>query len=747
MTNLTLPGLIEIFNNIFEGSFSFTSTKPPKQIDTDIILDWGDIVSWCIFTVIILTMFILIIRQYRIIEYLTKHLLVAAFVVWAIGIGVYMVGFYHPAVNGLSVVPRSIIASFKMFVVANELARVEEPLRYSAGYMVAFSLTHLAAAFVSFLFIFKMIGYKLYSESRLLAYRIFKAKGKTVHIFWGVNEQSFAMAKSIHTQFSGDTIIFIDIDKECEDQTKQKATLSMITNVITIDNEEIAKLEDIKAYVDHCYNGPSEWDNKTDIFGELGLNSIGKIVKKSAKVNFYFLSDNEVQNIQGALNLENDATVMAKINCAPSTGDDNDGVVRMFVHARKDVNNEVFDHYSQFETESRRAKIKVIDSAFLSVAQLKSDYEVLPVRCVNPDEYTGCVDQPFTALIAGFGGTGIEAFKFLYEFATFINSDLKKSPFKCYAIDQNMDKIAGLMRRKMPNIGEDELELIDAAVNSEKFWSIISEIIGTLNYAFITLNDDHTSLALAVNLFKSALQHRSEHLPKLKIMLRCYNHNSERHMAEVVEKLNKSVECRNVEMHIFGRTSDIYTYESVLSGGALNKAKRFNHTYQDSKLTADEQWEQDFGNGNIKKLMETKRLKRYHAIAEINRQIGQNFSNALHIRTKLHLMDIKGTDLSEELQTLYGYVEYHKGGVDTYNCDEQTTTILRNMAILEHERWISAHSLIGYQYGESKDIVKKLHPDMQPWDKLSEGTRSYDCKVVDTTIKIAYAEAKEKSEK
>ena len=109
-------------------------------------------------------------------------------------------------------------------------------------------------------------------------------------------------------------------------------------------------------------------------------------------------------------------------------------------------------------------------------------------------------------------------------------------------------------------------------------------------------------------------------------------------------------------------------------------------------------------------------------------------------------MDIKGTDLSEELQTLYGYVEYHKGGVDTYNCDEQTATLLRNMAILEHERWISAHSLIGYQYGESKDIVKKLHPDMQPWDKLSEGTRSYDCKVVDTTIKIAYAEAKEKKE-
>lgn len=720
--------LAEFFKDIFEGTLTFTSQKSPKAINTEIILDWGDILSWGIFAALLMLFVFLIIRHYRIVEFLTKRLLVLTLFVWVVGIVLYLIGFYHPAVNGLSVVPRAIISSFKMFVVANDLARVEEPLRYSAGYMVAFSLTHLAAAFISFLFIFKMIGYKLHSVTRILIHNLFKAKDKIVHIFWGVNEPSLALAKSIRREFGGDTIIFIDVDKECGDQTKQKATLGMITNAITIDNNEIATLEGINAFVDHCYNGPAELEGSNDIFGELGLKSVGSIVRKSSKALFYFLSENEVHNIQGAINLENDAIVTDKAVNA----------VEIYVHARKDVNNEIFDHYSQYDSKSLRAKIKVIDSAFLSVSRLKSNDEALPVNCVHFDKTTGTVDGTFTALIAGFGATGIEAFKFLYEYATFINSDLDKSPFRCYAIDQNMKKIAGLINHKLSGLGKEELTLIDTAVNSEKSWECIKGIIGELNYVFITLNDDHTSLALAVNLFKLALQHRSKQLPMLKIMLRCYNRSSEQHMAEVVNKLNASVDGRNVEMCIFGRVSDIYTYATLLSGDVLAKAKEFNRVYRESTTDADTQWEKDFGNENIEKLMANKGILRYHAIAEINRQINQNFANALHSKTKLRLMGLSSDD---ELQRFFGFVERHKGGVETYICSDQDITLLRNMAVLEHERWISAHKLIGYTLGE-KSYEKKQHPDMRPWQELSQSTQAYDCNVVDTTIKIAYAEAK-----
>ena len=66
------------------------------------------------------------------------------------------------------------------------------------------------------------------------------------------------MAKSIRSTYSNETIIFIDIDKETEDSAQKKVTLSSIVNSITIKNTELYKLDDVKAMVDHCYNGPSE---------------------------------------------------------------------------------------------------------------------------------------------------------------------------------------------------------------------------------------------------------------------------------------------------------------------------------------------------------------------------------------------------------------------------------------------------------------------------------------------------------
>ena len=88
----------------------------------------------------------------------------------------------------------------------------------------------------------------------------------------------------------------------------------------------------------------------------------------------------------------------------------------IFVHARRSANNEIFDHYSQYDEESHRMKIKIVDSAYLSVATLKQDERTLPVNCIKIDQSTGLVDSPFTALIVGFGATGQEAFKFLYEY-------------------------------------------------------------------------------------------------------------------------------------------------------------------------------------------------------------------------------------------------------------------------------------------------------------------------------------------
>ena len=229
-----------------------------------------------------------------IIESISNHLLVVSLVIWLCGVLLYMVAFYREGLTWLSVLPRAIISSFKMFVVANDLARAESYLQNDAIYMTIFSLVHFAAAFIAFLFVFKMVGYKIKSSLNIVMHKWFRAKGKVVHLFWGVNEASCLLAEDIRRNNATDTIIMIDVDEETDDN-QRKATLSNITNTITIKNNEIARLNAIEALVDHCFNGPASLtsNSEIDIFGILHLKNVGDIVAKSRKSYFYILSEDE----------------------------------------------------------------------------------------------------------------------------------------------------------------------------------------------------------------------------------------------------------------------------------------------------------------------------------------------------------------------------------------------------------------------------------------------------------------------
>lgn len=723
--------LIEFWKQNFMGIIGVWGTTGEKNVES---LNWFPIGYWIGFFIIFSVGLIFILCRTKLIEKLSKHILPLSVVVWFLGVLIYIVGFYNSGVNGFSVVLRAIIASFKMFVVSHELARVPQFLQNDFSYMSAFSLIHFAAAFITFLFVFKMVGYKIKSSLKLKFYKWFHSEGKVVHLFWGVNEASCLLAEDIRNQHPTETIIFVDVDEECEDNAQKKVTLNHITNTITIKNSEIARLDAIDALVDHCYNGPAalKGDNAIDVFERLHLKTIGDIVLRSNRAYFYFLSKDEAQNIAGALNLQRDRSLTSM----------NDNKPVIYIHARRDANNEIFDHYSQYDGESKRMKIKIVDSAYLSIATLKQDERTLPINSVKIEQSTGLVDSPFTALVIGFGGTGQEAFKFLYEYSAFVGSDMKKSPFKCYAIDEQMDKIAGLVREKMPAIGEDELLLIQALVDSKKFWATVKAVIKELNYVIIALNNDTVGLSLAVNLFKYALKNRPIHQSMLKIMVRCYDSGSETRMTEVVNNLNKSVEGNNVEIRLFGQEKNLYRCATILSDDILQTAMQFNKVYENSELSAEEQWHKNFGETEILRLMTKKKMSRYHAIYDVNRRIVQNLSNSLHCRTKMILMGLSDKEESEQLKLFYGYVNSRKDGTTNYECSEEDERLLLNVAKVEHERWIASHKLMGYTYNQENDCIQKHHKCICSWNELDEMTQSYDCNVVDTTIKMAFQDSK-----
>lgn len=55
--------------------------------------------------------------------------------------------------------------------------------------------------------------------------------------------------------------------------------------------------------------------------------------------------------------------------------------------------------------------------------------------------------------------------------------------------------------------------------------------------------------------------------------------------------------------------------------------------------------------------------------------------------------------------------------------DNETLELL---AQLEHRRWMADKHLAGYSYGEVRDEDRLLHPDLVPWEQLSEADREKD---------------------
>ena len=720
----------------------------------------------------------------RVVDFLSHRLLIASLIVLIAGFLVYTWGYYNPELGWYSVIPRSVISSFKMFVVMHDLARVDKELFTNDFYMACFSLTHFVAAFLTFLAIFKLVGFRLFSALRLWLLSIkFLSRGqKTIHVFWGINEESLLLAESIKARgekdsaMKDDRIIFVSIVKDSADMPRQKATLASVIDVVTLRNRELERLDKIDALVDNCHNGPSsvqpsenrEDELPTDVFGSLRLRVLRKIVARAEAVNFYLLSDDEEQNVSGALNLQNDKTVTSRDK------------VKIYVHARKTINAELFDTYAQYveqkdyvveesiadmysndngQSKTYKPSVKLVDSAYKSVKRLKETDGCLPVDCVEYDYRTGLVSSPFTSLIVGFNATGQEAFKYLYEHGSFIGKDKNKLPFKCYAVDQNMTAIEGIITSKVGYvINSKELELINAEVNSKVFWDKVELIINDLNYAVIALNNDELGLQLAVNLFKLALRKRDNKLP-LKIALRCYDSRNIRMMHKVEKNLNESIKVKDsekdsgihVSLTVFGDQSKIFDYESVLSDSSLEKAKVYNLEYAKTsgdgfENSAEKQWQASFGSEAVNKLLgkEASHGSLYHAKYELLCQIEQNFANVTHAKTKLRLMGVENDD--KKLKALLEIARNRKSKTTDYRCDNaKYAELLHNMALLEHERFISARHLKGFVYAEEKDFVKKYHDCLCPLEKLNELKQSYDCNVIDTTIRLEAEERKKKS--
>lgn len=60
--------------------------------------------------------------------------------------------------------------------------------------------------------------------------------------------------------------------------------------------------------------------------------------------------------------------------------------------------------------------------------------------------------------------------------------------------------------------------------------------------------------------------------------------------------------------------------------------------------------------------------------------------------------------------------------------------LCEKLAVLEHERWMADRRINGWRYGKARNNIKRFHPDLVAFERLSEQSQAYDRTMVKTLV-------------
>ena len=657
---------------------------------------------------------------------LFRHLKIQAFLIWVCGVILYMVGFneHGSAASNVALLLRSSLSSMEMFVSHSDLIEVNEKFHGNPTYMALFALTHFCAVAISAIFILRLFGFRLVSWVKVMKAYIcsWLPLNCNYYVMFGVNSNTLMLANSIHKKRKEEKqrIIFINMPKKGHSHA---ATRFSFSHFFHSDSNGIDKyLEDIEMMGALLFNSSRSFDNPIlkhsidDVFKvfqaldfswivrmplqNLLRNSATRKNKKfnGSKVEFFFLSDEEKDNLIAV-------TVLQKIQ--KKQIDYKNFSFNCYCHARKSQNNA-----AMLNEGALAFKVHIIDTSNLAVLDLKRDNRFHPVNFVEKDTNTGTVKSAFTGMVIGFGETGRDAFRFLYEFSSFTKDNQgNPSAKKIHVIDKDIDDLKAEFLEEAPALkNNSEIEWWNVkSTHSAGYWDKLKSVIQELNYIVISVKDDEEAVGIATSIFEYAYRYR-DNLNRFKIFVRLRNSMRE-------DFLRKHKEFFNVIVP-FGSVMDAFSYETINKDVLEKAAKRFKYRYDilygakfdaiengNEEEYADEAW--------LKRrkvyLEETDAVKRKESEIKIWYQEEQDRSNVWHIYTKIALVNEDVTPESLQL--------------------DSNKHLLQNLSDCEHLRWNAKMELLGFEPATSEDIKKEEEKskDKQrdPWRSLK--LRRHEC--------------------
>lgn len=505
-------------------------------------------------------------------QWLFRNLTECAITIWFAGFCIYMIGFSHkiPDLN-ISVWLRSVLSSAEMFISHSDFIEIfleKESMATSPYYAIPFWIIHFLAVLISFLFLIRLFGIKTKSWFVKYIWRFIKREPQDIFFFFGINRYSIILAKSITADKK---IIFINTANEHHEGGGHHLTLGKLfepsgknlkdsmEEIDSIKNAIVLKAsKKLHTALPHTSGNLKEGK----LFEYMGINICDFLMESAKtnkkKINFFFLSEDEQDNIKSAMALKNYFKELEKYDTT---------CIDCYCHARANkINNTLIS------CPGLEHKVHLLDSSYYAVQQLKSNIKNHPINFVEVDKDKALVKTPFCGLVIGFGETGRDALRFLYEYSSFVCDESGNESKKQFiVVDEKLEgtksgfiKDTPVLEATMENT---EFNWCNYSTNSSKFWEMLKNKINTINYIVITIGDDKQAMDLAIQIADFAHMNRNfyqtgfnSRLKNFRIYLRVKNGDHFSTAEKICDTYNK--EHKDL-IAVFGSEDSVFDYKTI----------------------------------------------------------------------------------------------------------------------------------------------------------------------------------------
>lgn len=429
---------------------------------------------------------------------------------------------------------RSFISTFHMFFLHSDLIEVSKHMHESVIYMTLFSIIHFLAFLITFMIVIQLFGKHLLSWLKLRY-----ASAETNYIFFGLNEESLELAKSLLKRKEQNRQILL-LDKRIKNKldiaSKSKILESVFQNRESL-FEQVSKLDVLLLNREY-----TQEDSLKDI-------GIAKLLTQG-KVHLFFFSNNIDYNIQSALNAIDEIQNQLKSTAS----------ISIYVRANADYMINLFEKKS-----TENIDIHIINPAKLAAIELIINYP--PVNYVEVDTQKAIAKKDFTALIIGLGEVGHYTLRVLTEHGQFV-----ESTFHAIAIDKDMDSKQGEFEYRFPGMKHYDIEYKKLLVNCNEYWELLNKKSDTLDYIVISLGDSNLNMKTAISICRF-MERKTDR--SIDIFVKVHNSADYDYMKVATEKFKA--------IKVFGSNEGIFTEDIIVDESRYMAARKIHDYYNNKK--------------------------------------------------------------------------------------------------------------------------------------------------------------------